>query len=174
MSFSLSVPSWVISQSRDYVHDVQLGHRGDGSDGTMEQAFVGVIGQNMVQLALGRPTMRGDSGFDGGVDVAQLLREHYGHLPSFEAQRKKGKLSAQYEKATFTWAETTEGLDQLTPAQINKLGQISVPRGTPPEPAGVRDWMLTSATQSQAGELYRTALEWSLSDEGGHDDFLYD
>ena len=33
------------------------------------------------------------------VDVAQLLREHYGHLPSFEAQRKKGKLSAQYEKA---------------------------------------------------------------------------
>ncbi len=36
---------------------------------TMEQAFVGVIGQNMVQLALGRPTMRGDSGFDGGVDV---------------------------------------------------------------------------------------------------------
>ncbi len=33
-------------------------HRGDGSDGTMEQAFVGVIGQNMVQLALGRPTMR--------------------------------------------------------------------------------------------------------------------
>jgi hypothetical protein len=79
-----------------------------------------------------------------------------------------------YEKATFTWAETTEGLDQLTPAQINKLGQISIPRGTPPEPAGVRDWMLTSATQSQAGELYRTALEWSLSDEGGHDDFLYD
>ena len=69
MSFALPVPSWVISQSRDYVHDVQLGHRGDGSDGTMEQAFVGVIGQNMVQLALGRPTMRGDSGFDGGVDV---------------------------------------------------------------------------------------------------------
>ena len=79
-----------------------------------------------------------------------------------------------YEKATFTWTETTEGLDQLTPQQINKLGQIATPRGSPPEPEGTRDWMLTSASQSQTGELYRTTLEWSLSDEGGHDEFLYD
>ena len=79
-----------------------------------------------------------------------------------------------YEKATFTWTETTEGLDQLTAAQINKLGQIATPRGSPPEPAGTRNWMLTSASQSQTGELYRTTLEWSLSDEGGHDEFLYD
>jgi hypothetical protein len=34
--------------------------------------------------------------------------------------------------------------------------------------------MLTSASQSQAGELYRTTLEWSLSDEGKHDSFLYE
>jgi len=79
-----------------------------------------------------------------------------------------------YQKSTYTWTETTEGKDQLTPAQINNLGQISTPRGNPPEPNGDRDWMLTSATQSQSGELYRTTLEWSLSDEGGHDDFLYD
>lgn len=79
-----------------------------------------------------------------------------------------------YQKATYTWTETTEGKDQLTPAQINKLGQISTPRGNPPEPDGDRDWMLTSATQSQSGELYRTTLEWSLSDEGGHDTFLYE
>ncbi|MFN6189930.1 MAG: hypothetical protein ACK48S_03260 [Planctomycetia bacterium] len=78
-----------------------------------------------------------------------------------------------YQKSTYTWTETTEGKDQLPPAQIDKLGQISEPRGNPPEPSGDRDWMLTSATQSQTGELYRTTLEWSLSDEGKHDDFLY-
>jgi len=79
-----------------------------------------------------------------------------------------------YQKSTYTWTETTEGKDQLTPQQINKLGQISTPRGDPPEPAGNRDWMLTSASQSHSGELYRTTLEWSLSDEGGHDTFLYE
>lgn len=78
-----------------------------------------------------------------------------------------------YEKATYTWTETSEGTDQLTEQQLNKLGQIATVRGNPPDPGGTRDWMLTSASQSQTGKLYRTALEWALSDDGGHDDFLY-
>lgn len=69
MSFALPVPSWVINQSREFVHTHQLGHRGDGSDGTIDQAFVGVVGQNMAHLALGLPLMDGNSGFDGGVDL---------------------------------------------------------------------------------------------------------
>jgi hypothetical protein len=78
-----------------------------------------------------------------------------------------------YQKSAYTWTESTEGADQLTPAQINKLGGIATPRGTPPEPAGTRDWMLTSVSQSNSGELYRTNLEWTLSEEGGFNDFLY-
>jgi hypothetical protein len=79
-----------------------------------------------------------------------------------------------YQKSSYTWNEATEGEDQLTPAQINKLGHISTPRGDPPEPAGTRNWMLTSVSQSQSGELYRTTLEWMLSEEGGFNDFLYE
>jgi hypothetical protein len=79
-----------------------------------------------------------------------------------------------YQKSAYTWNESTEGVDQLTPQQINKLGKIATPRGTPPEPTGTRDWMLTSVSQSQSGELYRTNLEWTLSEDDGWDSFLYD
>lgn len=79
-----------------------------------------------------------------------------------------------YQKSVYTWQESTEGEDELIPQQLNKLGLIATPRGTPPTPTGTRNWMLTSVSQSQTGELYRTNIEWTLSDEGGHDDFLYE
>jgi hypothetical protein len=79
-----------------------------------------------------------------------------------------------YQKSSYTWTESTEGADQLTEPQINKLGKIATPRGTPPEATSGRDWMLTSVSQSQSGELYRTNLEWTLSEEDGWDEFLYD
>jgi hypothetical protein len=81
---------------------------------------------------------------------------------------------ATYQKSSYTWTESTEGADQLTEPQINKLGKIATPRGTPPEATAERDWMLTSVSQSQSGELYRTNLEWTLSEEDGWDSFLYD
>jgi hypothetical protein len=79
-----------------------------------------------------------------------------------------------YLRSAYTWNETTEGNEKLTSQQLNNLGKISTPRGNPPEPTGTRDWMLTSASQSQSGRLYRTSLEWTLSEDGGHDEFLYD
>jgi hypothetical protein len=79
-----------------------------------------------------------------------------------------------YQKSSYTWTESTEGADQLTEPQINKLGKIATPRGTPPEATLERDWMLTNVSQSQSGELYRTNLEWTLSEEDGWDEFLYD
>jgi len=93
---------------------------------------------------------------------------------AFEFATRIQQGQTTYQKSVYTWNETTEGEDQLTPAQINKLGKIATPRGTPPEPTGTRDWMLTNVSQSQSGQLYRTALEWTLSDDGGHDSFLYD
>jgi hypothetical protein len=90
---------------------------------------------------------------------------------SFAALIQQGQTT--YERSQYTWTESTEGLGQLTAAQLNKLGLIATPRGTPPEAGGTRNWKLTSATQSQQGELYKTTLEWQLSDEGGFNSFLY-
>lgn len=79
-----------------------------------------------------------------------------------------------YLRPVITWTESAEGQTGLTNAQLNKLGNIATPRGNPPEAGGTRDWMLTSAFQEQTGELIRTDLEWTLSEKGGHDSFLYD
>jgi len=79
-----------------------------------------------------------------------------------------------YLRPVITWTESTQGTDGLTNAQLNKLGNIATPRGNPPEAAGTRDWMLTSAFQEQRGDLTTTDLEWTLSEKGGHDEFLYD
>jgi hypothetical protein len=78
-----------------------------------------------------------------------------------------------YLRPILTWTETTQGNSGLTNSQLNKLGNVATPRGNPPEAAGTRDWMLTSAFQEQQGELIRTDLEWTLSEKGGHDAFLY-
>jgi hypothetical protein len=91
---------------------------------------------------------------------------------SFAVRIQQGQTT--YQKSSYTWTESTEGADQLTEPQINKLGKIATPRGTPPEATSGRDWMLTNVSQSQSGELYRTNLEWTLSEEDGWDDFLYD
>jgi len=79
-----------------------------------------------------------------------------------------------YLRPVLTWTESTQGSGGLTNAQLNKLGNISTPRGSPPEAAGTRDWMLTSAFQETRGELVTTDLEWTLSEKGGHDTFLYE
>lgn len=79
-----------------------------------------------------------------------------------------------YLRPTLTWTETTQGTDKLTASQLNALGNVSTPRGDPPEPTGGRNWMLTSAMQEEAGEQITTDLEWTLSEKGGHDSFLYE
>ena len=109
---------------------------------------------------------------DGGVDYQSINQLTADDAKSFAALIQQGQTT--YERSQYTWTETTEGLGQLTAAQLNKLGLIATPRGTPPEAGGTRNWKLTSTTQSQQGELFRTNLEWQLSDNGGHNAFLYE
>jgi hypothetical protein len=78
-----------------------------------------------------------------------------------------------YFVPTITWTETTQGNEGMTSAQLHELGNISTPRGDPPDPSGSRNWMLTGASQEQRGELYQTTIEWSLSEREGWDNFLY-
>jgi len=79
-----------------------------------------------------------------------------------------------YIAPTVTWTETTSGNSPMTSSQLNKLGKISTPRGNPPDAAGTRNWMLTSASQEQRGTLYQTQLEWTMSEKDGWSEFLYD
>jgi hypothetical protein len=83
-----------------------------------------------------------------------------------------------YVSPTITWTETAEGSSPMTSAQLNKLGKVSNPRGNPPEPSGVRNWMLTGAGQEQrgvaSGAIYQTTVEWTLSEKDGWNDFLYE
>jgi len=79
-----------------------------------------------------------------------------------------------YVVPSITWTETTQGKTAMTAAQLNKLGHVSTPRGSPPELTGGRTWMLTGASQEQRGTIYQTQIEWSVSERGGWNTFLYD
>jgi len=68
MAFCVKVTNHILNASKDYISRNNLGHRCDGSDGTEEQQLVGVIGQNMVNLMLGKELMTESEGFDGGID----------------------------------------------------------------------------------------------------------
>lgn len=79
-----------------------------------------------------------------------------------------------FQSPVFVWIEIAEGDSGLTSGQISNLGLIdNNPRGLPFTAPGGREWMLSSATQEQQGELYRTTLEWTASERGGWDEFLY-
>ena len=68
MAFNIEVPKFVIDISTLFVANNNLGQRNDGSDGTQEQQLIGVIGQNMMALALGKKFMQPSETHDGGVD----------------------------------------------------------------------------------------------------------
>jgi len=103
------------------------------------------------------------------VDASEQLAA--ADAKSFATLIQQGKTT--YQKAVYTWTESTEG-DQMLEG-LGDLGKVADVRGNPPTPLGQgRDWMLTNVSQSQSGELYRTTFEWTLSDRGGHDTFLYD
>jgi hypothetical protein len=105
----------------------------------------------------------------GWVDASEQLSGDV--AKDFATRIQQGRTT--YQKAVYTWTETTEGSQVLE--GFADLGKIATVRGNPPTPLGQgRDWMLTNLTQSQSGELYRTTFEWTLSDRGGWDDFLYD
>ena len=95
-----------------------------------------------------------------------------GDALEFAERISEGK--STFKSPTFVWSETTQGNVGLNNNQLNKLAKIATPRGNPPSVSTTdRDWMLTSADQTQQGELITTGLEWELSEQGGHDPFLY-
>lgn len=85
-----------------------------------------------------------------------------------------------YLSPTITWTETTQSDIPMTGQEIKKLGKRDLQgfiRGNPPKFGNYNDdydWLMTSATQDQQGELYQTTIEWTLSEKGGWRHLLYD
>jgi len=93
-----------------------------------------------------------------------------------DAQEFARRISAgikTYLSTSITWTETTQGNEGMTASQLNLLSKVATPRGNPPNVSGDRNWLLTSASQEQRGELYQTTIEWTLSEREGWDSFLY-
>lgn len=68
MAFTVDVPQYVIDASIKSLNTGKLIQRGDDSDGTSQQQLVGIIGENMVNIAIGRRLVTIDGQFDGGYD----------------------------------------------------------------------------------------------------------
>ena len=68
MAFTVDVHPRVLKESQTLASSVNLGRRGDGSDGTPEQQLVGILGQNTINFAIGRKLMQPSNRHDGGVD----------------------------------------------------------------------------------------------------------
>jgi len=96
-------------------------------------------------------------------------------INSIEFAKRIAQGETTWDSSVITWIESTEGTTPISSAILAQhMKIVSNPRGNPPDAGGGSDWMLTGVSQSQTGELYRTRLEYSMSQRGGHDSFLYD
>lgn len=87
-----------------------------------------------------------------------------------------------FRHPTFVWEKRWQDTDALTQAMLGNLGDVDNSPNAQGAPAaqGGRDWMLTSASQSdQAADpgtgtvLKDLSMEWTLSEQGGWDTDLY-
>jgi hypothetical protein len=92
---------------------------------------------------------------------------------AIEFARRFAKGVVNYQRPQITWTASYESTTQISSAQLNAIGKITSVLGPAPTPSGSRNWMLTNATSSQNGELYRITFEWTLSEKGGYDEFIY-
>ena len=98
-----------------------------------------------------------------------------GDALDFAKRIAQGKTT--YKFGTYEYTHRWEDNVGISAAQMNKLGKIATPSGNPPKPGTGRDWMMTGVNEEQYGSgdfRFTNEITYLLSDEGGHDDFLYD
>ena len=78
-----------------------------------------------------------------------------------------------YKSPTFLWSKTWDSTEAIKPAEVNALGTVVDPDGTPPEIDGDRDWLLVTAAQEQDGLKFRNSKEWELSERDGWNSDIY-
>lgn len=81
-----------------------------------------------------------------------------------------------YKHASYEYTVRWEDNVGISATQLNDLGKIDSPSGSPPEPSGTRNWMLVGVNQEQQGTgnlRFSNELVYLLSESGGHNSFLY-
>ena len=95
-----------------------------------------------------------------------------GDSATFAAKIVMGRTT--FDSPTILWNEYREQAVALTASELNDIGKVSTPAGSPPAVTGSRDWKLNSATQDWDGVKYRISRQWELSLAGGWDSETYD
>jgi hypothetical protein len=140
--------------------------------------------RNRLSLCMLQPdlnTFNLESGTYGYYD-GSIFTEHSGEfweVPTgdeleFATLIAQGKTT--YKMASYEYIHRWESTEGVTTAQMNDLGKIATPSGSPPKPNATRDWMLVGVNEEQHGSSgfrFTNELVYLLSDEGGHDSFLY-
>jgi len=106
-------------------------------------------------------------------DQGNKLRDKVTSDLGMEVLAKIDRGQTSYYSPRVTWRESWVRDKPAKAAELNDIGNISVPSGPAPELAGGRDWLLNGVTQTQEGKSFRLELEWLASDRGGWDPQIY-
>lgn len=112
----------------------------------------------------------GDAQYSIRPDADQITSEN-----GIQFAKRIAEGRTTYKKAVYEYTHRWEASKGVTSAQMNDLGKISTPTGSPPKPGTGRNWMLVGVNEEQYGSgdfRFHNELVYLLSDEGGHDDFL--
>ena len=82
---------------------------------------------------------------------------------------KKGLES--YREPSVTWVK--RWISDSIPSDLNNIGKIEAPEGSPPPVADDRNWMNTGLVSREKGGVYDNELSWELSGRGGWDSRYY-
>jgi len=97
-----------------------------------------------------------------------------GDALTFASKIAQGRTT--YDLGTYEYTHRWEDNEGISAATMNLLGKIAAPSGSPPAPGAGRNWLMTGANEEQYGSgefRFTNELQYLLSDEGGHDSFLY-
>ena len=112
---------------------------------------------------------------EGGarLDAAEQIYFSSGDAFEFASRITQGRTT--YKFGSYEYIHRWEDNTGVSASQMNDLGKISTPSGSPPTPGTGRDWLLVGVDEEQYGSgnfRFTNSMTYILSDEGGHDSFL--
>lgn len=76
-----------------------------------------------------------------------------------------------YRDPKVSWVK--KWVDDELPTNLNTIGEIGTPPGSPPAVAADRNWLFAGLQSDERGGVYELEETWELSGKGGWDENLY-